>query len=63
MKDCTDAEEIAEGWANWLVAAVATATQDRQLLRGDKDENVVLTEAIYLNGKYAILQALKKTTK
>jgi hypothetical protein len=40
--------------ADWLVDAVATATQNRALLRGDPGEDKVLTEAIYLNGLKAI---------
>lgn len=51
--------ELAEKWADWLVDAVATATQDRSLLRGDPAENTYLTEAIYANGKKAIELALK----
>lgn len=47
-----------EYWADWLVDAVATATQNRATLRGDPAEDRVLTEAIYLNGLKAINLAL-----
>ena len=53
-------EEIAHERADWLVDAVATATQDRRLLRGESECDEVLCEAIYLNGKKAILVALKR---
>lgn len=45
---------LAEKWADWLVDAVATATQDRRFLRGEPTEDMVATEAIYANGKKAI---------
>lgn len=41
-------------WADWLVDAVATATQDRRFLRGDPAEDRVATEAIHANGKKAM---------
>jgi len=41
-------------WADWLVDAVAAATQDRRFLRGDPAEDKLATEAIFLNGKKAI---------
>ncbi|RVL48453.1 hypothetical protein CN138_08980 [Sinorhizobium meliloti] len=53
-------EHIACDRADWLVDAVATATQNRALLRGDPEEDKVLTEAIYLNAKKAILIALDR---
>jgi hypothetical protein len=49
----------AEKWADWLVDAIAAATQDRRFLRGDDTEDTIATEAIYLNGKKAIENALK----
>ena len=54
---------LAEKWADWLVDAVATATQDRRFLRGDPAEDAVATEALYLNGKHAIEAALAAQTK
>jgi hypothetical protein len=51
-----------EYWADWLVDAVAAATQNRALLRGDPAEDCVLTEAVYLNGLKAIQNALSAQT-
>ena len=51
--------EIIDYYADWLVDAVATATQNRALLRGDPQEDTVLTETLLLNGKKAIELALK----
>lgn len=48
-----------EYWADWLVDAVATATQDRRFLRGDPEEDKLATEAILLNGKKAMENLLK----
>lgn len=46
-------------WADWLVDAVATATQDRRFLRGDSAEDQVATEAIKANGKKAMENLLR----
>ncbi len=51
-------DSIADDRANWLVDAVATATQDRRFLRGDDGEDKVATEALYMNARRAILTAL-----
>ena len=48
-----------EYWADWLVDAIATATQDRRFLRGDPAEDEVATEAIRLNGLKAIQNCLR----
>lgn len=48
-----------EYWADWLVDAVATATQNRRFLRGDPAEEEAETEAIYANGKKAMENLLK----
>lgn len=56
------AQTPAEKWADWLVDAIATATQDRRYLRNNPAEDKVATEAIYLNGKKAIENALKDST-
>jgi hypothetical protein len=53
-------EEIAADRADWLVDAVATATQDRRYLRGDPDEDTMATAAILLNGHKAILIAIQR---
>lgn len=46
--------KAADYWADWLLDAIAGATQDRRLLRGDPAEDRIATEAILLNGKKAI---------
>lgn len=46
-------------WADWLVDAVATATQDRRFIRGDPAEDEAATQAIYLNGKKAMENLLR----
>ncbi len=52
-------EEIAKDRADWLVDAVATATQNRIFLRGDEEEDQVITEALFLNAEKAILRAIQ----
>lgn len=52
-----------EFWADWLVDAVAGATQNRALLRGDPEEDLVLTKSLYLNGLHAIKQAMMPEEK
>lgn len=54
----TKQEKIADYWADWLIAAVGGATQNRTLLRGDPTEDTMLTQAIVLNGRKAILNAM-----
>lgn len=51
---------VADEAADWLLDAVATATQDRRLLRGEPEYDEVLGEAILLNGKVACLRALHR---
>ena len=55
----TEQDRIADYWEDWLIDAVGGATQDRALLRGDPAEEEILTQAIVLNGKKAILNAMK----
>lgn len=52
--------DIAKDRADWLLDAVACATQDRRFLRGDPEYDEVAGEAILLNGEKAILVALAK---
>lgn len=52
--------DIAKERADWLLDAVATATQDRRFLRGDPEYDDVAGEAILLNGEKAILVALSR---
>lgn len=56
-------EKIAADRADWLLDAVATATQDRQFLRGDPAYNEWAGEAILLSGKKAILIAFGSAAK
>lgn len=51
---------IAKDRADWLVDAVATATQNRALLRGDPSEDKYLIEALFLNAEKAIQAAIRK---
>jgi hypothetical protein len=44
--------------AEWLIDAIATATQNRMFLRGDPAADDVAIEAIYLNGMKAIGAAI-----
>ena len=53
-------EAIAKDRADWLLDAVATATQDRRYLRGDPEYDAVSGDAILLNGHKAILAALQR---
>lgn len=53
-------ESIAADRADWLLDAVATATQDRRFLRGDPAYDADIGEAIMLNAKKAILVAFDK---
>lgn len=49
---------IAKDRADWLLDAVATATQDRRFLRGDPAYDAVAGEAILLNGAKAVRAAI-----
>lgn len=53
-------KDIAKDRADWLLDAVACATQNRQFLRGDPAYDEVAGEAILLNGEKAINVALSK---
>lgn len=53
-------ESIAADRADWLLDAVATATQDRRFLRGDPAYDADIGEVIMLNAKKAILVAFDK---
>lgn len=54
------AEEIAKDRADWLLDAVAGATQDRRFLRGDPEYDEVAGDAILMNAEKAIMVALRK---
>jgi len=48
-----------EYWADWLLDAVAGATQDRRFLKGHPDEDRIAIDAIYVNAKKAMENLLK----
>lgn len=54
-------EQTSKEMAMWAVDAIATATQDRRVLKGDEEEDEGLTEAIVLNTQKAIYRAMRKT--
>lgn len=56
-------DQIAKEGADWLLDAVATATQDRRFLRGEPECDEVACEAILLNGEKAINTAIAKWAK
>lgn len=62
MSGGVPAGEIAKERADWLLDAVAAATQDRRYLRGDPEYNEWAGEAILLNGEKAILVAIDRAT-
>jgi hypothetical protein len=45
--------------ADWLLDAIACATQDKSLLRGEDNYNDLLGGAILQNGVIACLRAMK----
>lgn len=49
-----------EYWADWVVDAVATCTQDRRYLRGDESEDKIATDAIYASAKKAMQNLLSR---
>lgn len=52
------AAQLAKDRADWLLDAVACATQNRMFLRGDPECDEVACEAILLNCEKAILTAI-----
>lgn len=52
---------IIDDRANWLVDAVAMATQNRAFLRGEPECDEVACDAIQMNGAKAIEVAIRKT--
>lgn len=53
-------DEVAKERADWLLDAIACATQDRRFLRGDPEYDENVGEAILLNGEKAIRVAFAK---
>lgn len=56
----TPGREIAKDRSDWLLDAIAGATQDRRFLRGDPAYDEVVGEAILLNAEKAICVALDR---
>lgn len=60
MNDITkNIDRLAKDRADWLLDAVAGATQDRRFLRGDPEYDEVAGSAILLNGEKAVRIALE----
>tara|TARA_R110000868_G_scaffold118_2_gene1204 strand:- start:2507 stop:2878 length:372 start_codon:yes stop_codon:yes gene_type:complete len=57
-KSSPEQVKIARNEADWLIDAVAGATQDRRFLRGDDAYDDVMSEAIIGNGVVACLRAM-----
>lgn len=57
-KSSADQIAVAKEAADWLVDAIATATQDRRFLRGEPDCDVATVEAIQINGVISCLRAI-----
>lgn len=53
-------EAVVKDRADWLLDAVATATQDRRFLRGDPEYDEVAGGAILRNGEKAIRTAIDR---
>lgn len=51
-------DQVAKDRADWLLDAVATATQNRCFLRGDPEYDEVAGEALLLNAEKAIRAAI-----
>lgn len=59
----TPKKDTPEFWADWLVDAIAGATQDRRYLRGDPEEDKIATEVIFGNGLKAMRNLLAEKSK
>jgi len=55
-----NAQDVISDRADWLVDAVATATQNRMFLRGEPECDEVACGAILINGEKAIRVAINK---
>lgn len=53
-------QEIAKYWADWLLDAIAGATQDRKFLRGDPEYDPDTGGVILKNGEKAILNGINR---
>jgi len=56
-------QDIAFDRADWLIDAIATATQDRKFLRGEPEFDAELCEVIRLNAAKAILTAIEHSKR
>lgn len=56
-----DRLKIAKERADWLLDAIACATQDRRFLRGDPEYDEIAGLAILMNAEKAILVALDRS--
>ena len=56
-------DDLAKDRADWLLDAVACATQDRRFLRGEPEYDDVAGDAILMNGEKAIRVALEAQSK
>ena len=61
-EEIMDVDKIAKERADWLLDAIACATQDRRFLRGDPQYDEVAGEAILRNGEKAIRVAIERAT-
>lgn len=52
--------DIAKDRADWLLDAIATATQDRRFLRGDPEYDEDVGEVILINAEKAIRVAIER---
>ncbi len=59
----SDRTAIAKERADWLLDAIAGATQDRRFLRGEPEYDEVAGNAILLNGQKAIEVAIDRFVK
>lgn len=55
-----DVLRLAKDRADWLLDAIACATQDGRFLRGDPEYDENIGKAILLNGEKAIRVALER---
>lgn len=60
LKPAEDVERVVNDRADWLLDAVACATQDRRFLRGDATYDAIAGEAILMNGAKAIRVAITR---
>lgn len=56
----SEVDNIIKDRADWLVDAVATATQNRTYLRGEPECDMVACDAIRMNGEKAISVAIAR---